>query len=111
MRPGTVGRKADELICFDTRFLDNATAHELLRLLPKLVHVRRAWGERFRQRGCLVCRRKKVAYGCGGLCNRCLLRTYSQLRVIVRKQGEGRDPAAETAALTRKLDAAQRLLH
>jgi len=47
----------------------------------------------------------------GGVCDKCYARTLHRLSAILRKMHEGRDPAAETATLTRKLDAAQFLLN
>ena len=40
--PQNVAQKLDELLLFDACFLDVAARQELLRLIPRLVHVRRA---------------------------------------------------------------------
>ena len=56
MFPNAAERKVDELLVFDARCVDVATRQELLRLLPQLVHLRRAWRARFQKRGCLCCR-------------------------------------------------------
>ncbi|MHB8499711.1 MAG: hypothetical protein ACYDCG_18285 [Candidatus Acidiferrales bacterium] len=53
--PKPVERKIDELLVFDARCLDAATARELLRLVPALAHIRHAWRAHYRQYGCLAC--------------------------------------------------------
>lgn len=100
-----------ELLLYDARFLDVATKQELLRLIPRLVHVRRARQAIFRRYGCQSCHRKRVAYGAGGFCNRCASRDFRRVKAELEKMGEGRNAAEESAALTRRLDAAQRLLN
>lgn len=44
------------LMVFDVRCLDRKTQQGLLRLLPGLVHIRRAWKAHFLEHGCLLCR-------------------------------------------------------
>lgn len=56
MLPGEMERKLDELLVFDARCIDAQTKRELLRLFPKLTHLRRAWREHFEKYGCLGCR-------------------------------------------------------
>jgi cytochrome c551/c552 len=109
--PGTVAEKLDELLLFDSCFLDVAARQELLRLIPKLVHVRRARQAIFRRYGCQSCHRKRVAYGAGGFCNRCAARDYRRVKTQLEKMGEGRNAGEETAALTRRIDIAQFLLN
>jgi hypothetical protein len=55
MLPRAAERKLDELLVFDARGVDVDTRQELLRLLPRLVHLRRAWQAHFREHGCLSC--------------------------------------------------------
>jgi hypothetical protein len=55
MLPKPVERKIDELLVFDARCIDAATAHELLRLVPALAHIRHAWRAHYRRYGCLAC--------------------------------------------------------
>lgn len=49
--------KLDDLLLFEAAFLDVTTRQELLRLLPRLVHVRRARQKIFHVRGCLTCQK------------------------------------------------------
>jgi hypothetical protein len=49
-------------------------------------------------------------YGAGGFCDRCYMRLRRELVKALRKMHEGRDAAAETAALTQRFDLAQWLL-
>ena len=49
-------RKVDDLLIFDASFLDPATRYELQRIVPQLVHIRRARKAHFQEHGCLVCR-------------------------------------------------------
>jgi len=46
----------EQLLIFDARMLDKDTQRELLRILPQLVHVRRAWKAHFLENGCVGCR-------------------------------------------------------
>ena len=55
MLPRGAERKVDELLVFDARCVDVGTRQELLRLLPQLVHLRRAWRARFTEHGCITC--------------------------------------------------------
>lgn len=45
----------ETLLIFDARMLDRDTQHELLRILPQLIHVRHAWKAHFLEQGCLSC--------------------------------------------------------
>ena len=45
----------EALLIFDARMLDRNTQQELLRILPQLVHIRRAWKAHFLEHGCLSC--------------------------------------------------------
>lgn len=103
-------RSLDELFIFDARFLDAHTKRELLRILPQLFHVRRLWKEEYLRNGCLGCHRKKAAYGAGGFCNACQARIDYRMRQRYHKIGADREIEKETAALTRKWNAAQALL-
>jgi len=61
MLPRSAERKIDELLVFDARCLDVGTRQELLRLLPQLVHLRRAWTAYFLEHGCLGCPKSEPA--------------------------------------------------
>lgn len=54
--PASPGDALAQLLIFDARMLDRQTQHELLRIIPELVHVRRAWKAHFLEYGCLQCR-------------------------------------------------------
>jgi hypothetical protein len=103
----------ESLLIFDARCLDIETRQELLRLVPQLVHIRRAWKAEYMECGCICCHKKKAGYGAGGFCNGCWSRIYMRMRNRVRKAMEGRNLPAELAAfkdaLQLKYNAAQRL--
>lgn len=99
----------EDLMVFDARCLDRETWHQLLRVLPDLTRIRKAWKAHFAEFGCLICKRKKTEYGAGGLCWRCLARTTTRMRICFRQIDAGRDALEEIAALTRKADAARML--
>jgi hypothetical protein len=105
----------ESLLIFDARCLDKETRQELLRLVPQLVHIRRAWKAEYMECGCTYCHKKKAEYGAGGLCNGCRSRIYMRMRNRFRKAMEGRDLPAELAtfkdALQLKYNAAQRLFN
>jgi hypothetical protein len=111
MMPDLVARKLDELLVFDACYLDVPGRQALLRLMPRLVHVRRARKAIFLRYGCGNCHQKRVRYGAGGLCNACAVRDYNRMKAEIHKRLDGRDAKEETAALTRKLDMAQFLLN
>jgi hypothetical protein len=45
----------ETLLIFDARSLERDTQQELLRLLPQLIHIRRAWKAHYLERGCISC--------------------------------------------------------
>jgi len=49
-------RRIDDLLVFDASFVDPATRYELQRIVPQLVHIRRARKAHFQEHGCLICR-------------------------------------------------------
>jgi hypothetical protein len=104
----------ETLLIFDARCLDKDTRQELLRILPQLVHIRRAWKEEYVECGCVCCHKKKARYGAGGFCNACAARIFGRMRQRYGKLMAGRDVTAELAtfkeALTLRFSAAQRLL-
>lgn len=113
--PESAERAIESLLIFDARCLDVATRQELLRLLPGLVHVRRAWRAEYMECGCVSCHKKNASYGAGGFCNTCWGRIYQRMLKRYRKLMTGRDLPAEVAAFTDalmlKFNAAQRLLN
>jgi hypothetical protein len=52
MAPNLAAEKVDDLLVFDAVCLDVQSRQELLRLMPKLVHIRTARKDIFRERGC-----------------------------------------------------------
>jgi hypothetical protein len=105
----------ESLLIFDARCLERETRQELLRLMPQLIHVRRAWRAEYMECGCICCHKKKSGYGAGGFCNACWGRIYTRMRNRFRKVMVGRDLPAELAilkdALQLKYNAAQRLFN
>ena len=55
--PGRPKKILESLLIFDARCLDAATRQELLRILPQLVHVRRAWRAEYTECGCPCCQK------------------------------------------------------
>jgi len=104
----------ESLLIFDARALDADVRRELLRILPEMIRVRRAWRAEFMECGCISCHKKRVNYGAGGFCNRCWGRIYQRMTYRYKKLMEDRDLPAElakfTGALTLKFSAAQKLL-
>ena len=96
----------EDLMVFDARCLDKETRHELLRVLPDLTRIRKAWKAHFTVHGCVSCRRKRTDYGAGGFCYACLQRITTRMRTCFRNVNAGRDTAAELWTITRKADAA-----
>ena len=45
----------ETLLIFDGRSLERDTQQELLRILPQLIHVRRAWKAHYLEHGCISC--------------------------------------------------------
>ncbi len=109
MPPETAIQAIEDLMVFDARCLDRGTWRELLRVLPELTRIRKAWKAHFSEHGCVSCHRKRTEYGAGGFCWRCLSRITQRMRTCYRKVNEGRDTAAELATITRKADAARML--
>jgi hypothetical protein len=70
----------DDLMVFDARCLDKETWHALLRVLPDLTRIRKAWKAHFVAHGCVSCHRKKTEYGAGGFCFTCLARIWRGAR-------------------------------
>jgi hypothetical protein len=112
--PATVEEGIENLLIFDARQIDASTARELVRLVPELLRMRRAWRAHFAEYGCLICHRKKAEYGAGGFCNRCGCRIGGRMRHQLRRIEAGHDRPAELAAfkdaLSLRYNAAQRLL-
>lgn len=57
-QPESPERAIENLLIFDVRCLDVTTRQELLRILPGLVHISRAWRAEFSEHGCLGCQKK-----------------------------------------------------
>jgi hypothetical protein len=113
--PESPEQAIESLMIFDARCLDVATRQQLLRILPQLVHIRRAWQAEYTECGCISCHRKREGYGAGGFCNTCWGRIYQRMLKRYRKQMAGRDLPAELAtfkeALSLRRNVAQRLLN
>jgi hypothetical protein len=107
--PQSAIQALDDLMVFDARCLDKETWHQLLRVLPDLTRIRKAWKAHFVTHGCVSCRRKNTQYGAGGFCYTCLARITHRMRTCFCKIDVGRDTAAELSAITRKVDAARML--
>jgi hypothetical protein len=107
--------RLETLLIFDARCLDMETRQELIRILPQLVHIRRAWKAEYMECGCVSCHKKKAGYGAGGFCNACRSRIYARMRNRYREAVKGRDLAQEFAtfkdALCLRYNAAQRLFN
>jgi hypothetical protein len=101
----------EDLMVFDARCLDKETRLELVRLLPELTHIRRAWKAHFSVHGCVSCHRKRVDYGAGGFCWRCQARITTRMRTCFREVNAGRNIPDEVASLSRRYDAAQSLFN
>ena len=101
----------ENVMVFDARCLDKETWQQLLRVLPDLTRIRKAWKAHFVEHGCVSCRRKKTEYGAGGFCYDCLRRITTRMRTCFRKIGADRDFPAEIASLSLRYDAAQRLFN
>lgn len=53
--PPQVARILDDLLILDARCIDDETARELLRLMPRLARIRSMWRTHYRKYGCLAC--------------------------------------------------------
>jgi len=91
--------------------LDYQTQKQLRQLLPGLLWVSRAWHARFLTKGCLACKRKKVSYGSGGMCQSCVGANRGWIKKFIEAAQANRDTAQEIAGLSLKFDAAQLLLN
>lgn len=111
-RPESALQALEGLMVFDARCLDRETRLQLVRILPDLTRIRKAWKAHFAEFGCFACRRKKTEYGAGGLCYPCLARISQRMRTCFRKLGVGRqDEAAFKDSLCLRYNAAQRLFN
>jgi len=118
LKPESSEQAMENLMIFDARGLDRDTQHELIRILPQLVHIRRAWKAHYLENGCVSCHKKNRGatwYACGGFCNACARRILTRMTRRYRKAMEGRDPEKELAtfkdALCLRYNAAQRLFN
>ena len=68
--PASPVEMLETLLIFDARALDMETRQELLRILPQLVHIRRAWKAEYMECGCISCHKKRPDYASGGFCAR-----------------------------------------
>lgn len=109
--PQSVIQGLEDLMVFDARCLDKETWHALLRVLPDLTRIRKAWRAHFTVHGCVSCRRKRTQYGAGGFCYTCLARITQRMRTCFRKVNVGRNTPAEIASLSQRYDSAQRLFN
>ena len=109
--PESALQAVENLMVFDARCLDKETWHELVRVLPELTRIRKAWKAHFMVHGCVSCRRKKTEYGAGGFCFTCLARITGRMRTCFRNVQAGRNIPEEIASITRRYDAAQRLFN
>src|SRR5260221_5591332 len=96
---------------FDARCHDKETWQQLLRVLPDLTRIRKAWKAHFVEHGCVSCRRKKTEYGAGGFCYTCLARITTRMRTCFLQVDAGRDIPDVVASISRRYDAAQRLFN
>ena len=114
-QPESPEQAIESLLIFDARCLDKDTRQEIVRILPQLVHIRRAWRAEYMECGCISCHKKKAGYGAGGFCNACWGRIYMRMRNRYRKAMQGRNLPAELAtfkdALCLRYNAAQRLFN
>src|SRR5215472_16865735 len=94
----------EDVMVFDARCLDRETWRQLLRVLPDLTRIRKAWKAHFAAFGCTSCHRKKTEYGAGGFCYTCLARHRHRMRACFGKITAGRDLAEELASISRKAD-------
>jgi hypothetical protein len=112
--PESAASAIESLLIFDARSLDKQTQQELVRILPELVHIRRAWKAHYLENGCVSCHKKRADYAAGGFCVACQGRILMRMRNRYRKLMAGRDLPAELATFTNalmlKFNAAQRLL-
>src|SRR5947207_326256 len=82
--PESALQAVEDLMVFNARCLERQTWHELLRVLPDLTRIRKAWKAHFAVHGCVSCRRKNTDYGAGGFCYTCLARITRRMRTCFR---------------------------
>jgi hypothetical protein len=111
MLPDSPAQALEDLLIFDARCLDEDTRRELLRIVPALIHVRRAWKARFAELGCVSCKRRDVPCGPGSYCESCYARERLRLINWYKDGPAKRDTDGELATITSKYDAAQLLLN
>jgi len=113
--PESAAGAIESLLIFDARGLEQQTQQELLRILPELAHIRRAWKAHFLENGCVSCHKKQAEYAAGGFCVTCHRRILTRMRNRYRKLMAGRDLPAELAtfknALCLRYNAAQQLFN
>jgi hypothetical protein len=118
MQPESSEQAIESLLMFDARCMDRDTQRQLIRILPELVHIRRAWKAHYLENGCVSCHKKNRGntwYAAGGFCVACQRRILARMRTRYRKAMEGRNPDKELEtfkdALALRYNAAQRLLN
>jgi len=109
--PESAIQGVEDLMIFDARCLDRETRLQLVRVLPELTLIRKAWRAHFSVHGCVSCHRKRTEYGAGGFCWKCLARITTRMRTCFRNVGADRNMPAEIASLSQRYDAAQRLFN
>ena len=57
VKPESPEQAIESLLIFDARCLSKDTQHELLRILPQIVHIRRAWKAEYMEHGCIGCKK------------------------------------------------------
>jgi hypothetical protein len=107
--PESALQTIEDLMVFDARCLDRETRRELVKFLPDLTRIRKAWRAHFTEHGCVSRRQKNTDYGAGGFCYRCLSRITTRMRTCFRKIDADRNIPDEIASLSRRFDAAQKL--
>ena len=108
--PESLADALEQVLVFDSQMLTREDALELLRLVPRLRVLRRAWTLHFAAFGCISCRAKRVSYASGGFCNRCYARIHHRLGEALQKVPAWNE-RYDVALLTRKSDAAWKLLN
>ena len=111
LAPESLAQAIEQLVIFDSRFADAETCRELVKIMPQLLIMRRAWRAHYAEYGCISCHKKRAPYQCGGLCVRCQGRLIQRMLNCFRNVGAGRDLNEELSSISRKYDAAQKLLN
>jgi hypothetical protein len=60
-KPISPERLIEDILVFDARALDKTTMQNLLRSVPQLVHIRRAWKAYYLAKGCPGCQKKSAS--------------------------------------------------